>query len=122
LNEVCLDIPPESFVVLLLLISGVGGKGPFGGGNGAVPALRSGEAGIGFSLDNLDCPTLILLDEADGGGDWLPSYSPTSSGLGGKLVEGGGLLGAIMDSLNPLPAIEVRLDLGTGFGTDESTE
>jgi len=102
--------------MLLSEEEGVGGKGPLGGGNGAVPhptlalaevLLGSGDAGIGVNLGNPEGLPLVPLNEVEGGGDSLSP--PSSSGLGGRLLEGGGLLGAITDSLNPLPVIDPRL-------------
>lgn len=94
LNDVRLEAPVECRLLLFTTPSelvGVGGRGPRGGGKGAV--LGSGEAGIGLRVDDRE-PDARL-------------YS-TSSGRGGKSFEGGGLLGAIIDSLNPLPATDAR--------------
>lgn len=116
-SDACLEAPVAG-LMLLSEEEGVGGKGPLGGGNGAVPhptptlalaevLLGSGDAGMGVNLGNPEGLPLVPLNEADGGGDSLTP--PSSSGLGGRLLEGGGLLGAITDSLNPLPVIDPRL-------------
>jgi hypothetical protein len=96
-------------------IEGKGGKGPKGGGKGAI--LGSGEAGIGFNRNNRTFPALNLREEGD-------LCHTVSSGRGGKFVDGGGLLGAIMDNLKPFPALETRFHLvGLRFGCGiESTE
>lgn len=96
-------------------VEGKGGKGPKGGGKGAV--FGSGEAGIGFNRNNRTFPALNLREEGD-------LRHTVSSGRGGKLVDGGSLLGAIIDNLKFFPALETRfhfVELRSGCGI-ESTE
>lgn len=110
LNDVPLETPVECRWLVFVVPSagmGVGGRGPRGGGKGA--PFWSDDTGIGLRVDNR---------EPD-----VRSYSSVSSGRGGRLFEGGGLLGAIIDNLKPLPAIDARFDFGLDrVAGEESTD